>query len=246
MEGMDLHELQENWDKFGEVDPLWAIVSRPNMKDNKWDIDEFFASGEREVEILLAELKSLNLELPDGQALDFGCGIGRVTQPLSQHFELCHGIDIAPSMIEMARKHNKYGDRCQYHLNETDDLRIFADNSINFVLSLITFQNIAPRYSKKYIIEFLRILAPQGLIVFQIPSEPKRLRQRIKQKLPQSVLKQFYRFKYQEAPVMELHGVHRDEVVKLIKEYQGVILNIREDKRAFDEWTSFHYYVTKS
>ncbi|MDM8530405.1 class I SAM-dependent methyltransferase [Anaerolineales bacterium HSG25] len=245
MDGMGLHELQTNWHKFGQTDPLWAIVSRPTMKGNKWNVDEFLATGQDEVKKLLADIEQLNLPLPTGQALDFGCGIGRVTQPLCDHFDICHGVDIAPSMIEMAIAYNRYRERCFYYINETSDLSIFADNSINFILSLITLQNVAPRYSEIYLKEFLRILAPGGLVVFQIPSEPKRLRQKIKQKLPQTMLNLFYRLKYKDRPVMELHGVHRDKVIQLLEAHQGKVLHIVEDKRAFDEWTSFHYYITK-
>ncbi len=243
--GMDLTELQENWHKFGETDPLWAIVSMPDKEGNKWTLDEFFATGEKEMTTLLAYLESRQLKLPGGHALDFGCGIGRVTQPMCRYFEVCHGVDIAPSMIEMAKKYNRYGDKCRYYLNETDDLRLFSDKSIDFIYCVITFQNIAPRYSEKYIKEFLRILAPQGLLVFQIPSKPQNIRQKIKQILPQSVLKWFYKMKYHGKPVMEIHGIPQENVIQLLNEQRGTILDIREDKRAFNEWSSFQYCVTR-
>lgn len=114
---MNLKTLQKNWRKFGQTDPLWSILSLSNRRGNKWDMAEFWATGEREVENLIAYLQSLGLQLPTGQTLDFGCGIGRVTQPLIPYFEVCYGLDIAPSMIELARQYNRRGNRCCYEVN---------------------------------------------------------------------------------------------------------------------------------
>ena len=40
-------ELQKNWDHLGQEDPLWAILSDPEKKVGKWDITEFFDTGEK-------------------------------------------------------------------------------------------------------------------------------------------------------------------------------------------------------
>ncbi len=242
---MDFKSLQHHWDKFGQTDPLWSILSMPNKTGNRWDVDEFFATGETEVERLIQYLASLDLTLPGGQALDFGCGIGRVTQPLAHHFEVCHGLDIAPTMIDLANQYNKQGNRCQFHLNEREDLSLFADGSLNFIYCVITFQNMAPRYTKQYLVEFLRILAPQGLLLFQIPSRPRALRLRIKQWIPQALLNQFYRLKYRDAPVMEMHGVPKDDVTSLVEAHGGQFVDIQKDQRAFAGWSSFQYLVRK-
>ena len=39
-----------------------------------------------------------------GTALDFGCGVWRLTQPLADHFKEVCGIDISPNFIELANK----------------------------------------------------------------------------------------------------------------------------------------------
>ncbi|MBD1905968.1 class I SAM-dependent methyltransferase [Funiculus sociatus GB2-A5] len=169
---MELEELKRNWNEFGRRDPLWAILTNPTKKGNKWEPDEFFKTGEEEIESVINYINSLGIAYSRKKALDFGCGVGRLTQALFHYFDEACGIDIAPSMIELARKYNRYGDKCQYYVNESDDLRLFKDNSFNFIYSKIVLQHIRPEYSKNYIKEFLRILTPGGLMVFQIPSEP--------------------------------------------------------------------------
>jgi len=166
---MDLEELQKNWDEFGKRDPLWAILTDPEKRGGKWNLDEFFALGREEIARLMDQVRDLGFPARQEAALDFGCGVGRLTQALCAWFERGCGVDIAPSMIELARQYNRYGEQCEYFVNPTDDLRIFADNSFDLAYSSIVLQHMRPSYSKSYIREFVRVTRPGGLVVFQIP-----------------------------------------------------------------------------
>src|SRR3954463_8148987 len=110
---MDLDELARNWDELGKQDPLWAIRTEPDKRGGKWDVAEFFGSGEVHVSELVGRLAELDLPT-GGTALDFGCGGGRLTQALAQHFDEVWGVDIAPSMIDGAERFNRHGDRVHY------------------------------------------------------------------------------------------------------------------------------------
>jgi SAM-dependent methyltransferase len=170
---MELKELQRNWDELGRIDPLWAILTDPGRRGGKWDTDEFFASGGHEIAQTMTLAQALGLPARRETALDFGCGVGRLTQALCGWFERCRGVDIAPSMIELARGYNKHGGRCEYLLNTHDDLRGLAADSFDLVYSNIVLQHMQPKYSLPYIREFVRVLRPGGLIVFQIPDGPR-------------------------------------------------------------------------
>ena len=100
----ELRQLQKNWDEFGKKDPLWAIITWPEKKGNKWEREEFFSTGRDEIDSVMAYLKSLHLEIARRRALDFGCGVGRLTQALARHFDSVVGVDIAPSMLRLAKK----------------------------------------------------------------------------------------------------------------------------------------------
>jgi FkbM family methyltransferase len=167
---VQLTELQRNWNVFGETDPLWSVLTDVRFKNNKWDPAAFFQTGEHEIDAVLAGFESMGISLPRRRALDFGCAVGRLTQALCRHFDSCDGVDIAPSMIELARKYDQYPTRCHYHLNGTDNLALFPDNTFDFVYSRLVLQHMQPRYSKKYIQEFLRVLTPGGVALFQIPA----------------------------------------------------------------------------
>jgi len=169
---MDLTELQRHWDQFGREDPLWAILTLPGKENRQWNPMDFFQTGVDEISAVLDYVKHRGLQLRRGAALDFGCGVGRLTQALCDHFDKVWGVDIAPSMIANARTFNRFGERCIYRVNARDDLAIFENGSLDFVYSNITLQHMPARFSLRYIREFLRVLAPNGAALFQLPAEP--------------------------------------------------------------------------
>jgi SAM-dependent methyltransferase len=165
----DLLELQNTWEILAKEDPLWAILSVPSKRGRKWNLHEFFDEGRAEVARVLQKATSLH-QLEFGTALDFGCGVGRVTQPLADHFQRVIGVDISRGMIELARKFNKQGDKVEYCHNSRNDLEILRDESFDFVYSNLVLQHMKPVFAAGYIREFFRITKPNGVIVFQIPS----------------------------------------------------------------------------
>ena len=167
----ELERLQEHWNAFGEQDPLWAILSDPAKRGRGWekDLEEFFASGRVEVDDVLRVLADRGVALQNGRALDFGCGVGRLTRALAERFDPCDGVDLAASMIERARELNEDGERMRFHHNPAPDLRLFDDKSFDFILSLIVLQHMEPKLMRGYMREFMRVLRPRGVAFFNVP-----------------------------------------------------------------------------
>jgi len=167
---MRLRALRRHWDRLAQQDPLWAVLTDPGKRDGGWDVDQFFRAGTEELSAVLQRAARLGIVVSRRRALDFGCGVGRVTQAMAGSFERCDGVDISASMLQLARRHNRDPARCSYHLNVADDLRLFPDAAFTFVFSTLVLQHIAPPYTSGYVKELLRVLAPGGLLVFQLPS----------------------------------------------------------------------------
>jgi ubiquinone/menaquinone biosynthesis C-methylase UbiE len=167
---MKLARLQESWETLAQQDPMWAIISDPAKKGRKWDPAAFFQSGEAAINHLFAEIAQFNFPLHRGTALDFGCGLGRLTQGICKRFAKTYGIDISPTMVAEAARYNHCGSACEYIVNDSNDLRRFDDNSFDFICSSLVLQHIWPEASKVYLAEFMRVLRPGGLIFFQLPS----------------------------------------------------------------------------
>jgi SAM-dependent methyltransferase len=268
---MEINELQRNWDELGKRDPFYAILWCPGKEGRKWKREEFFETGRQEVEFTFDQAKALDITIPRGRGLDFGCGVGRLSQALVPYFEEVHGVDVAPSMIKLAETYNYSGNKCKYHLNEVDDLSLFPDCSFDFVFSMIVLQHIAPQYSRRYIKEFLRVLAPHGILVFQLPSERivkpattkpdstverqdltqgvlAHTKQIVKRAIPNSILRWYRNIRYggqETRPVVEMHGIPRAEVEQLVHDNGGKILHVDPHDGGLPNWTSFKYWVIR-
>lgn len=169
---VNLSDLQATWEALGETDPLWAILSHPNKKGRRWTNDEFFATGVREIETLMNELRSPGRALGSRAALDFGCGIGRLTQPLTKHFGEVVGVDLSHEMVQLAQAHNGAPDRCRYVVNASAELAMLPSGSFDLVLSYLTLQHMPQRYSMSYLREFVRVARTGGIICVQLPAAP--------------------------------------------------------------------------
>lgn len=167
---MTFDRLRDTWETLGRDDPLWAVLSDPLKHNNQWDSQEFFRTGREEVDSLFLSLERRGAVPRNGRCLDFGCGVGRVSQALSTYFDVVDGVDIAQSMVDAAEQFNQHGHRCRFHVNATDDLTLFADATFDFVYSNIVLQHMEADLAERYIAEFLRVLAPGGMAVFQVPS----------------------------------------------------------------------------
>lgn len=162
-----LDKLKDDWEYLAQRDALWAILTDGSKAGGKWNVDEFMATGDVEIKTVLDHLTAIGCT-PDfnGAALDFGCGVGRLTQPLAQHFASCVGVDISQQMIQKAESLNRY-EHCRYIANSNAQLP-FPDASFSFLYSNIVLQHVPPRFSVEYLREFVRILAPGGILVFGV------------------------------------------------------------------------------
>ena len=165
-----IYELKTVWEAHARHDPLWAILSSPDKKDHGWETAEFFETGRQEIKELFNRMAQLHIAGGRDTALDFGCGVGRLSLSLAEYFKRVLGIDISPTMIELARKYNRYPARVHYLLNQKDNLNILKSGTLDFIYTNIVLQHIPPDITLIYLAEFLRVLKTGGILVFQLPS----------------------------------------------------------------------------
>ena len=170
-----LSEAIRYWELHAQSDPMWAVLSDPSRRGRRWDMDEFFETGRREISLLMFQLERLGLSPVRDRAVDFGCGVGRLTQALAAEFRHVVGVDVAPTMIRIAERLNKFGSVVAYSVNQRTDLSFIPDGSVDFVYSDIVLQHLAPDLAAAYIGEFLRVARPGGVVVFQLPSHRRPL-----------------------------------------------------------------------
>lgn len=248
-----MRDIQAKWDTLGKDDPLWAILSDNDKAGNRWNIDDFFATGRVTVQAALDRVAALGVQPGHGRALDFGCGVGRLTQALAEHFDEAVGVDVAPSMIQGARRYNRHGDRVTYWVNGADDLSIFPSHHFDFVYSALVLQHIHPQFSTRYMQEFVRILKPGGVGLFQMPEHrltpvPSSLRLVAKRVAPKPLVAAYRRLRYASAPALpefDMYDIPRDQVEALLRAAGAQMLAMQPDTDEAPPWLSYWYAFTK-
>ncbi len=164
---MVLQKHKRDWEELGNLNPLWSILTY----HREWDVNEFFQTGEQEIQTVMEHAKQMGYPRTRGKVLDFGCGAGRLTRALSNYFPQCYGVDIAESMIALAKELNQSFTGCMFSVTSEQHLQMFPNDSFDMIYTNIVLQHLPNEQAiKSYIAEFSRILKKEGLLVFQLPS----------------------------------------------------------------------------
>jgi SAM-dependent methyltransferase len=239
-----LQRQQQMWDQLAVSDPLWTIL--PERKGG-WDAQEFMATGEREIEGVLDHIASLGIQLNRHRALDFGCGVGRLTQALAKRFDEACGVDISPVMVEQAVRRNQHGNRCRYMVNVSEVLVGLEDARFDLVYSSLTLMHIEPALIRGYLAELLRVLAPDGLLVFQLPTHPPRMRAIVKRLLPGPLLSAYRQVRYGKLPLPAMNVMSSEEAAGILAASGGRIVDIKPNRfYLLRPWGSVRYYVKRA
>lgn len=242
---MSLTRQKSDWNDLGQIDPLWAILSDKDHKFGHWKLDEFFHTGEKEINFVLSIAHRFGLPIGHKSALDFGCGVGRLTRALRNSFDSAVGVDISDSMIKQARELNP---NCDFIL--IDGTRLpFADHQFDFVYSNVVLQHQPSKaIALAYISEFIRVCKPNGIIVFQLPSHiPLRRRLRPRQRLYQ-FLKKFgfssdFLYRRGLCPITML-AMSKDCVTLSTRKMGGTVINVLQDELNAHQIESRTYFVS--
>jgi SAM-dependent methyltransferase len=160
------------WEDWGRIDPFWAILTEADARHGRWDVDRFFATGVEQVATMLTATQRYGRPARRGTALDFGCGLGRLTRALAPHFERTYGLDVASTMIKRAQRLDVGFGRsgAVFVRHDREDLSRYASGSVDFLSCLLVLQHLPSRDAiEAYLGEFVRVLSPGGVAVVQLP-----------------------------------------------------------------------------
>ena len=234
-----------DWEEMAKLDPLWAILSEPEKRFGNWDLTDFFRTGEEEIGSLMKTAQQIGLPRQHGHAIDFGCGIGRLTRALRTQFQECHGVDISSRMLEMARHLTPDCDFRQGY-----DLSSFAEGSADLIYSNLVLQHQPDRaHVVDLIRDMLRVLAPGGLLVFQMPVhlplrnriQPRRRAYRILRALGIGEAIAYQKLKL--SPIRML-WLPRGNIERIVRATGGEIVRVDEQKTEGEPFTSGIFYCT--
>ena len=152
------------WEKFGQLDPYFGVLAderfaSASIEQNR---DEFFATGRNSVADILNRYGHHFGSLGRERALDFGCGVGRLTFPLSQQFSSVLGLDISPSMLSEAVSNARRLEISNAQFALADDRLSNAPGEFDFVNSYIVLQHIPVRRGLKILSRLVDKVRPGG------------------------------------------------------------------------------------
>ncbi|MFT6961599.1 MAG: ubiquinone/menaquinone biosynthesis C-methylase UbiE [Flammeovirgaceae bacterium] len=137
-----------------------------NQLASEYDSDRFGNSyGQfihaQEVNLLSKHIPKSETEI---RILDLGCGTGRLSEFATD------GLDFSEKMLEIAQ--SKHPEK-QFHLGSVSETT-FEENTFDFVFCFHVFMHLSEVEIEKSLAEIHRILKPNGIFLFDIPSEARR------------------------------------------------------------------------
>ncbi len=165
-------KVKKLWEYYAEETPYFAVSTFDKFKKEHLDqeaLDEFFESGEKYVERLWQEItRTFDEKFKPENALDFGCGVGRITLPLARRIKNVVGIDISQKMIVEAQKNSeKFGlKNTSFVLNDDNLGKI--NGEFEFIHSFIVIQHIKPVLGEEIFKKLIDLLKEGGIGVIHL------------------------------------------------------------------------------
>ena len=237
--------VRADWIRLGHDDPLWAVLVTDQGRNGGWNPEDFYATGRAEVDAALTAARALGARPGHRTALDFGCGVGRLSIALATHVDEVIGVDISPPMIEQACANDETG-RCTFVLNTGTDLSMIEDDYVDIAYSSLVLQHIPPPHNVRYLGELLRVLRPGGLLVAQVATRPDHsLRGRMARLAPQPWMRFAQRRLLRYPAPMEMHALSPASVRAAALTHDAEVLEAVDEPMYGGHWVYTRYFVVK-
>jgi SAM-dependent methyltransferase len=160
-----------DWEDLARREPYFALLNdegAPAVAGTASATAAFFDAGESDVATLFPAIESLlSRDLTLDRVLDFGCGAGRLTLPLARRSRNVVACDIAPAIIEHARRN---AEQAGLHNVTFIGLEELAGSGVfDFICSLLVFEHIPSDTGYEIIRTLMTLLAPSGVAALHIP-----------------------------------------------------------------------------
>jgi len=168
-----IKESKNKWNRLAKENARYVVMTDFGEGITE---EQFRSSGKKDYDTLVKEDEIFHSvgDLGNRKILEIGCGIGRITEFLSDAFGEVSGVDISEEMIQTGRK--RLTDKMNVHLHSTNGLDYpFPDESFDIVFSFITFQHMPDKNTvKKNIEEIARVLKKDGIAKIQLRGLPTK------------------------------------------------------------------------
>lgn len=165
--------IGEAWKAFGQTEPHWSVLTSDSFRQENLsaNIERFYASGANDIDVNFNFLRRAGLPTTFSRALDFGCGVGRLTLGLAPYAKHVVGIDISPPHLRLARERaEEVGIRNVTFDSISAPGEMDRYRDFDFVISLIVLQHNPPPVMASLYGKLLAALAVGGVAIVQMPT----------------------------------------------------------------------------
>lgn len=159
------------WGYWGKTDPYFGVITHEPFTRGRMDEPartRFFASGQRYIEFALNTVsRYVDPDFRPTRALDFGCGVGRLTIPLADVCDSVVGVDVSDGMLEEARANVERCALTNVSFVKGDPELSQVTGKFDFLNSLIVFQHIPPPRGEAILRRMLELLTDGGVGALQ-------------------------------------------------------------------------------
>jgi 2-polyprenyl-3-methyl-5-hydroxy-6-metoxy-1,4-benzoquinol methylase len=222
--------VQVTWQALGESEPHWSVVVAEEYRQSNIDENReaFYQTGAQHVEQLFATLARNGVDFSSFKTcLDYGCGVGRITQHLANRFTEVVAYDVSLAHLQRAQDYLRAQNISNVDLRQLERVQdLEALPEVDVAYSMLVLQHNPPPVMA-FIIELLiASLKAGGIAFFQAPTYRLGYGFSVVDYLAQDAAKR----------EMEMHVLPQSRIFEIVQRGGGRVLEVIDDT-----WTGIRY-----
>jgi SAM-dependent methyltransferase len=237
------NHIQSAWQQMGDEEPYWSVLTAKRYAGSTISgkrLDEFYASGNAKIDQIRNTFERNGID-PSGvkTCLEYGCGVGRVTQALCRMFEHVYAVDISAPHIKLGKDYldsHQNPNVSWIHLSQFDQVPRLP--AVDMVFSEIVLQHNPPPIISYILRCLLRLLKPGAVALFQVPTYRRDYRFTLDDYLTNMA----------PAKKLEMHLLPQKEIFRIFAEEDIAVIEVMEDALAgyAEQYQSCTFFVQKN
>lgn len=234
--GAAVRKVKAAWTALGLTSAHHSVLTADQFlpENLPGTIADFWQSGAGEAADAVEIFRHHGVDVERATCVEYGCGVGRVTTQLAQHFGQVVGYDISAHHLGYATARATELGLTNLRVHEVAETFLEALEPCDAFYSRIVFQHNPPPIIRELIRLALAALRPGGVAIFQVPTY----------QIGYSFDAARWLASY-HGDGMEMHCVPQPLVFELIAAAGCVPLEVREDGSTGDSRFVSHTFVVR-